>query len=201
MKHSGHLLMDILHAKSKNTLSAFGKVFRNGRYIILAMGIFAVGMSLVLLLPNVSLLIDALTSNVLTWGEKMAFWLSLYGTIATNFSLVNAVSIFLLVVLFSIDIALFMFYIRRAQKVTKGINQSRTHSVAGAVSGVLGIGCAACGSVILTGIATSLGATGVLLILPLHGGEFAFLGIGLLMWSIWHLAKKINDPLVCLVDA
>lgn len=178
-------------------LSVFARVFSKGRYLLLSLAIFVVGLSLVLLLPNQALIQQIFSSDTAGLGLKLAFVWSLYGSIVTNFTLVTASYSIVLVLLISIDIALFVFYIRRAQKVTKGLKQERAKSLAGIVSGVLGIGCAACGSVILTGIAASLGATGLLLALPLHGGEFALVGIVLLSWSIWYLVKKINDPLVC----
>ncbi|OGZ61172.1 MAG: hypothetical protein A2919_01050 [Candidatus Spechtbacteria bacterium RIFCSPLOWO2_01_FULL_43_12] len=70
----------------------------------------------------------------------------------------------------------------------------------GSVLGILGIGCGACGSLILTPLAISIGATGFLAVLPFGGSEFGFLGIALFMFSMYSLSKKINDPLICPVE-
>jgi uncharacterized membrane protein len=67
------------------------------------------------------------------------------------------------------------------------------------ISAVFGIGCAACGSVILTAILGIAGTGALLTWLPLHGLEFGVVGIILLSFSIYYLAKRINDPLVCKV--
>ena len=41
------------------------------------------------------------------------------------------------------------------------------------------------------------GAGGLLTFLPFGGEEFGFLGIGLLLYSIWLLLKKLEAPDVC----
>jgi hypothetical protein len=42
-----------------------------------------------------------------------------------------------------------------------------------------------------------VGATGLLALLPFDGQEFGLLGVGILGFSIFLAAKKINEPLVC----
>jgi hypothetical protein len=59
------------------------------------------------------------------------------------------------------------------------------------------VGCAACGSVILTAILATIGVGGLLLALPFKGAELGIIALGILFWSNYYLAKKINDPLVC----
>ena len=62
------------------------------------------------------------------------------------------------------------------------------------------MGCAACGSFLLTSL-TLAGASGVLTLLPLGGSEFGIIGAVLLALAIYMTAKKIQDPLVCKVEA
>ncbi len=66
----------------------------------------------------------------------------------------------------------------------------------GIASGVLGVGCAACGSFLLTSL-TLVGAGGVLTFLPLGGSEFGIIGVLLLATSVYMTAKQIKNPLVC----
>ena len=70
----------------------------------------------------------------------------------------------------------------------------RAHKI---VSGVLGMGCAACGSFLLTSIFSLFGASWLLSYLPLDGGEFGILGVILLAVSLYLTAKKIQNPAVC----
>ncbi|HQU09423.1 MAG TPA: hypothetical protein PLV25_05630, partial [Opitutales bacterium] len=67
----------------------------------------------------------------------------------------------------------------------------------GIASGVLGMGCAACGSFLLTSLLSLFGASWLLSYLPLAGGEFGILGVILLAVSLYMTAKKIQNPAVC----
>ena len=67
----------------------------------------------------------------------------------------------------------------------------------GIASGALGIGCAACGSFILTATLSSVGAASALAILPLRGGEFGILSVILLATSLVVVSNKIAEPLMC----
>ena len=69
--------------------------------------------------------------------------------------------------------------------------------IGGLVSGVFGIGCAACGTFIFTSVLALFGVGGILAYLPFGGEEFGFLGVALLVYSVYSLTKKITDPLVC----
>lgn len=70
-------------------------------------------------------------------------------------------------------------------------------SLFGTMLGLVGVGCASCGSVVLSSI-FGLGATaGFLALLPLRGLEFSFISIILLIVSITLVSKKIIDPVVC----
>lgn len=180
-------------------LPVFFRVFKNGWYLLLSLVVLFFGLTISLLSPNFDLVIKILASTSIGISAKVALIGSLYGSIFSNYTLVNGSLTLILLVLFSVNISLFVFYIRRAQKGATGFKRTHVRSLAGIVSGVFGIGCAACGSVVLTGLAASLGATGVLLMLPLHGGEFTIFGVVLLVWSIYFLVKKINNPLVCRV--
>lgn len=177
--------------------SVITRVFSNGWYTLLTLLIFFISVSLVLLLPNYSLIEKIAASEAISSGAKLALVWSLYGSLSVNFTLFSAFYTLVVLLLFAVNIALFVYYIRRAQKATTGMKSAHAGSLAGITAGILGIGCAACGSVILAALAASVGATGILIALPLHGGELALVGIALLVWSIRHLVKKISDPLVC----
>tara|TARA_B100002051_G_scaffold276795_1_gene328271 strand:- start:1763 stop:2239 length:477 start_codon:yes stop_codon:yes gene_type:complete len=152
--------------------------------------------SAALLLPNIGLIQQILTSDAIGWLDKGSFFLSLYGSLKTNFTVWSAAYLIVVALLFGLNIALLVYYIRRRQgPVTE--KKAQIASIGGAVSAFLGIGCAACGSVVLTAVFGLAGAGAVLTFLPLHGLEFGLVGIFSLSLAIRYLAKKINDPLVC----
>jgi len=67
----------------------------------------------------------------------------------------------------------------------------------GLISGIFGIGCAACGTLVLTPLLALIGAGGIVALLPFGGQEFGVFGVGMLGFSIFVIAKKIQEPLVC----
>ncbi|HTK60066.1 MAG TPA: hypothetical protein VL283_02575 [Candidatus Baltobacteraceae bacterium] len=94
-----------------------------------------------------------------------------------------------LAALFGLNIALVYHYMRDQVR----INHAAGASVAGIIVGLLGIGCAACGSVVLT----SLLGLGAVSLLPFHGQEFAWLGMAVIVVSTFSIAAKIADPAAC----
>jgi hypothetical protein len=96
--------------------------------------------------------------------------------------------------LFGVNTAFIERYMRR---------QVRLHHAAGASAigvlvGLLGVGCAACGSALL---ASLLGTGGALAALPLRGQEFSWIGIVLVVLSTFSLARKIVEPEACAMPA
>lgn len=172
------------------------RVFGNFRYVQLAIIVAFVVLSAAILFPNREVVWQIFSSSVIPFGDKLAFLVSLYGALTTSFTAYSAIFTVSAAVLFGIDIALLVFYVRRRQAGFSG-RSAEWNSLGGLISGVLGVGCAACGSVILTSIFGAFGAGGFLLLLPLHGAEFGLIGILFLLVSIYQLTKRINDPLVC----
>jgi hypothetical protein len=114
------------------------------------------------------------------FGAKLSFWGSMYGALFTNFTLFSALSTLAIAYLFGVNSALLAYYIRRRQTE---VSNTSGHSagVLGMVSGIFGIGCAACGSVIIPSFLILVGAGGLLALLPFHGAEFGLLGVILLV--------------------
>ncbi|MCA9357507.1 hypothetical protein H6784_00085 [Candidatus Nomurabacteria bacterium] len=180
-------------------LTVFKRVFCNARYTQLAIVVTFIVLSVAILLPSRDIVWQVFSSKLLNVGDKFSFLGSLYGLIASNFTIYSAVFMVVSSVLLGINIALLVYYVRRRQ-VGSHSRAAEWNSLGGVVSAVLGVGCAACGSIILTSFLATFGAGGLLLWLPLHGAEFSLLGIVLLSISIFQLTKRINDPLICPVS-
>ncbi len=164
--------------------------------MVIASGVAFVVLSAALLLPNYDSIVQVTTSDSVNLGVKLSFLASLYGSLITNFTLISAGYLLTTAILFGINISLLIYYIRRQQVKSDNIAAHLT-SLGGIVSATFGIGCAACGSIILTALLTTFGAGGLILWLPFHGVEFSVLGIILLCFSVYYLSKKISNPLVC----
>lgn len=178
-------------------LSVLKTVFSNLKYLLIAVTVSLLVFTFAVWLPNLQLIGLVLVSKTASLAEKFSFLFSLYGSIGTNFTAVSASYAIAIAILFGINIALLSCYIARARGGVSGVGSTGAAGIGGLVSGIFGIGCAACGTFILTSVLALFGATGFLAVLPLGGEEFGFLGVGLLIYSIYILTKKINDPLVC----
>ncbi len=179
-------------------VSVLSSVFGKLTYLLIAALVSVSVFSFAVWLPNFALLRKVLHPDAAgSVVEKASFLFSLYGSIGTNFTLVSASYTIIIAILFGMNVALLTYYIKRAQRGARGLGSSGAAGIGGLVSGIFGIGCAACGTFILTSVLTLFGATGLLAMLPFGGEEFGFIGIGLLVYAIYILMKKIDDPLVC----
>ena len=174
---------------------ALQKVFQKPTYAFLAFILSAMMFAFAAWLPNIRLIVSVVSSSDTSLSQKLGIPLSLLGSITTNFTSLSASYTIAIAVLFGVSVAMMVYFLRRK------INEVKQGGIAtgffGVASGVLGIGCAACGSLLLTNGLALIGASGVLAYLPLAGGEFGILGVILLSVSIYLTAKKIQNPAVC----
>lgn len=69
----------------------------------------------------------------------------------------------------------------------------------GSVSALIGLGCVACGPLLLGGLLSLLGATGVILLLPWHGTELLIIAVPLLWYATYSTARVLQAPPTCAV--
>lgn len=171
------------------------RVFASFRYSALALAVCAATFAFTVWLPNLNLISHVLSDSEASLFFKLQIPLNLLGSIGTNFTWLSASYIILISVFFGMNVAMVAYYIIRRISAAKDVGMALGAS--GILSGILGIGCAACGSVIITGLLSLVGASGALVFLPLRGGEFGIIGVVLLAISIAVISKKIAMPLVC----
>lgn len=177
---------------------ALKSVFSHLRYLALALAISFIVFTFSVWLPNFKVIGSVWSSEVATFIDKISFLGTLYGSIATNFTAVSATYTVLIAILFGMNISMLIYYIKvRKVSIKKA---GGTSSIGGLVSGIFGIGCAACGTFLLTSFLGLVGAAGLISFLPFGGEEFGVLGVVLLGWSVYATAKKIQDPLLCEID-
>ncbi len=177
-------------------LQALIKVLKRPAYTTLALCISAAVFVFFVWLPNLRLLWSFFQSGA-TIIEKLHLALSLLGSISTNFSLFSASYTITIAILFGVYVALLVYFLRKRVVEASQRNLVAGGGMVGIISGIFGVGCAVCGSFILTTILGFTGASAVLAFLPLKGGEFGILGVILLAASIYMTAKQIENPTVC----
>ncbi|MGB3921881.1 MAG: hypothetical protein WBL19_01180 [Minisyncoccia bacterium] len=178
-------------------LQALKKVFRKPRYVLLALITGAIVFAFAVWLPNLPLIVQIMGHSEISFSQKLDLPWSLLGSIATNFTLLSASYTIAIAVLFGVYVAMATYFLkRRIKEVGQG---DVATGFFGITSGVIGMGCAACGSFLLMSILSFVGAGGVLVLLPLQGSEFGILGAILLALAVYVTAKQIENPLVCKV--
>jgi len=173
--------------------SALREVFKKPSYISLAVVVSFLIFFVSIWLSNFGLLKLTLTSKIFSLSTKFKILYTSLESIRTNFTPLSGVLIVLLAIMVGINIAMLVYYFKKKSALEKTAGTS----VFGIIAGFLGIGCASCGSVLITSL-IGVGATaGILRFFPLAGAEFSILGVVIVAWSTYLVAQKIHSPLAC----
>ena len=176
------------------------QVFSKGWYVLLAATIALAIFVLTTWLGNLGLVWQIATSQWLPLFDKANILLALIGSIGTNFTVFSALCAVAIAVLFGLNVAVMTYGFRqRRVMATKSGQGMATTSLAGLMSGLFGIGCAACGTLLLSPALAFLGIGTLVTLLPFGGEDFGALGVGLLSLSLIISARKIGQPMVCQV--
>lgn len=177
-------------------IAILGAVYKEPQSIVTTLLITWAAFTGAVWLPNLSLFMTVVqsASPVL---DKLQFLATMYQSIATNFTIVSATYTILIAILFGVQITLLVYYIKKTKTNRASLRGVSGTGLGGLIAGIFGIGCAACGTFILTAVLSVVGAGGLLAFLPFGGEEFGFLGVGLLLYSIWLLLYKLEAPNVC----
>lgn len=180
-----------------NLQAAFGRVFSNPAYIAFAGVLATLAFLVAVWFPNLGLIRDVFAGSNVLLATKFGILLSLLGGIGTNFGLLSAAYTIAIAVLLGLTTAMIVYLLKQRRIAAAG--QNIAISTGAVLSGVLGIGCAACGSLILGVVLPTLGVAGALAALPLHGEEFGILSVALLFVSLLLISKSIAEPTSCLL--
>lgn len=172
------------------------RIIKQPKYLLVIMAVATVIIVLAAWLPNLHLVTKTMTSETMTFWQKTNLLTSLLGSLKTNFTPLSRTMTVINAGLAGVQIGLGIYYIRQTARIQKALGAS----VFGVMSSMLGVGCASCGSVVLTSLIGFSSATALLGILPLRGQEFSFLGMAILLIGINFTMRKINSPYECRVS-
>lgn len=178
---------------------ALQQVFRKPSYVLLALVTSACMFAFAVWFPNISLIIDIMGHSEASFSQKISLPIGLLGSIGTNFTVLSASYTIAIAILFGMNVAMLAYFLKR--RVTEARQSGIATGFFGIASGMVGMGCAACGSLLLTSVLSLFGATGILSFLPLAGGEFGILGVILLSMSLYVIAGNIQNPAVCRINS
>ena len=132
--------------------------------------------------------------------DSLPFSKQLYLFIITLFDLPNSFTPGALILatlgsfLGGINLSLAYTYMKLRGEV---ILKSGVYSGMGLFTAFLGVGCAACGTALLSVILGFFGFSTMLNVLPYQGQEIGYVGLIFLCFATYFLAKKVTAPNVC----
>ncbi len=180
-------------AKLNNSFKALQTVFRSRSYYFLASSSMALFVLFEMWLANYSIIIFVFRNTAFNWQDRLSILWSSITVYLTTFSWSIQIITFLVAFFVGINTALLIYYVRQRFRLQ---GAART-SVLGVIISLFGVGCASCGSVILSSVLGFTIATNVIAVLPLRGKEFSLLAIVALLWSTYIATQKIASPFVC----
>ena len=175
--------------------AALSLVFAQPKYILLAGALAALAILMAVWMPNFGLLADVLSADDVPLTAKLGIALNLIGGIATNFSLFSAAYTIAISVLFGLTIPMIAYLV--AQRRVAAAGRGLAIGSGAMATGVVALGCASCGSLILTVLLPTLGVTSALAALPLQGEEFGIVSVAMLFFSLALVSKSIAASSIC----
>jgi hypothetical protein len=167
-------------------------------YALFALVVWVVTLSAFVLSQNLALVGDVVVGGSLPPAARFRILAELYPFVGTSYSVLSGSALVVVAALTGVDLAMVAYHVREHGLSAEGSGGS----AAGVVLGALGAGCAACGSAVLAGVLSLVGASGLALLLPLDGVEFALLASLALVLSMYWLADGMRGGEIdgCPVD-
>ena len=166
-------------------------------YAALAVVAAVLALSVFTLSQNLSVLSFALSGTV-SPGAAVGILLDQFPVLGPRYDLVTGFALVLIAGMVGVNLALVTYHVR-----VHGLSaEGGGGSAVGVFLGLLGAGCAACGSAILVGVLSLVGAAGLATLLPFDGLEFSALAVVALLLSTYWLADGMRGGEIrgCPVD-
>lgn len=160
-----------------------GKLLRKPYYLAVAIISAFLMLGLVLWSLNIDLLTYVLFQSTADIGQKLRFFTYVYEALLADFSFQNS-AFLLFSVVFGINMAFFVYVLRRRKSDAKSVATSGSAATIGMLSG----GCAACGTSLLTPLLASVGGVSAGFAEQL-GAILSVLGSILVIYAIFTLAE------------
>lgn len=159
--------------------------------IIIATIVFA---TMLLLFQNGKAAFDIFSFDTLPFGKRLALASSTLFDITNTFSPGSLILAVLGSFVGGINLSLAYTYMRLRGEV---ILHSGLYSGIGLLFAFFGVGCAACGTALLSVILGFFGFSAMLNVLPYQGQEIGYIGLIILCIATYTLAHKVAVPNVC----
>ena len=186
-------------------------------YAALALVAAVLALSGFVLSQNVALVRDTVIGGRLPLGSRATILVEQYPFVGTGYEPLAGVMLVVVALLTGVNLAVASYHLlengivgeggvtgdgdtdataagpgANTRSGTAGNAVGSASSLVGVLLGALGAGCAACGSAVLVGALSLVGASGALLFLPLDGLEFTLIALAPLLLSSFWLADGMR---------
>ena len=172
---------------------AMRQVFSMWQYWLVSLGVAVMIVLITILLSQYQFIASILDSKIFDASVKLKVILSSLGSFQTNLTLEDQIFAVTIALLSGITMAMVVYYFKHRFS----LQMAAGTSFLGVLVGLFGVGCSACGSVVVSTIFGIGAASAFLGALPFKGTEISILSILILLGSICMIAKKIASPDVC----
>lgn len=165
-------------------------------YAVLALFLALTALSLFVFSRQLSLLRFVLSSG-LPLEARVTILSNQYPFLGPGYEATTGVAVLVVAGLTGVNLAVVTYHVRE-----HGLSRGSGTSAVGVFLGLLGAGCAACGTAILAGLLSLVGAAGLVTALPLEGLELSGLAVVVLLLSLYWLAEGLRGGEIrgCPVD-
>lgn len=165
---------------------------KDSRWVIIVATAFL--LFLLLLVQNGKAAFELLSFTALPFLERSRLFLATLFDIHNTFTRSSLILATLGSLIAGINLSLAYTYVRVRGEM---ILRSGIYSGVGLFLAFLGIGCAACGTALLSVVLSFFGFSAMLQVLPYKGEEIGYIGVLILCLATYALSQKITAPNVC----
>ena len=163
-------------------------IFKNVRYLALALATAIFAFFCIAVFSQVRLLASVIPDGEIALSEKTSIIFAIpYGMFSEMTP--NSLLMLAITILFGISVAGIVYYFR-LYKAT-AVSAASAFSAGGAVSGIIALGCASCGYLIVGFLASFFSASSLLIFIPYQSAVLGALSIAMLCVSLYILNKKL----------
>lgn len=177
--------------KTKTSLKGVFLVIKRPKYALLALGLSVVFIELLFWINNINLLFYILTTPTLDLYQKITFLASSYSGIWQSTASVLAVILIVISFVQGIMLACLVYIIKRRR--TTGVIKTVGSSGISSILAALGLGCAACGTSLITPILTLLFSTTSTTLADSVGSYVMFVALLLSFYGLYSIGLKTGQ--------
>lgn len=173
--------------------TALSVVFRQSRFVLYGLLSAFAAWILITVIMQFRFWGQILSIPELPLSTQLEIILTSFGIWGSGFTAKTFVAALSIILLTGVNSSLFIYFLQHRIQILRASSLGWW----GMTLSLFGVGCASCGSALLTALIGFGAATTVVAALPFHGSEFLVFGILSILISIVLFARKIANPDVC----